>query len=454
MSDLIKLQKTAATKSLLYIDGDKTSQRNYGVYFQRSFKSFYQAFDGEEGLIKFREYQPDVVILNLELDKIDAIELISEITDINEDIIMISVSQECDNYELLQTLDMGLSKMLLKPVGFAKLANLLISLLPPPPKPKLPPKPKKIEKTKGESPEKASPKLEKKTVQKKVEKKKVIEKPKPKLPEKTPTKSVVKKEQPKKIEPIKKKEQVKEESKKEIKKEKPKPVKTDIEICMEFVKELFDKQTLVEFINSYKGVMVLHNGTIASVGKSDFTIKVNIAQILATKTEKQILIKTVDNKYIHAQLVGIDLKNTSLKLTNPRILEYKQRDKEYARILADKSFKASIYYKKKHVDFDVSYISFKSAVLITKDLEIDIKPNSVIDITLGFDISGPNAMIKDKKFTKAFAKCEVIRVDEKVGERHIVVLLEVSKAGERTLKKYLLERESEIIYEFKSRIRR
>ena len=455
MSDLIKLQKIASERSILYIDGDKALQKNYSIYFKKAFKNFYQAFDGEEGLLVFKKHKPEVVILNLELEKLDAIELISEITDIKEDIILISISEVCENYDLLQTLDMGLSKTLLKPVGFAKIANLLISLLPPPPKPKVVQKPKVIEK----------PTPIKKPVVKKIEEKEVIEK------SQTLIKPVVKKEEIKKAEPIKKKESIKplkEEVilvkkevlkkeklvEKEVKKVEPGPIKTDIEICMELIRDLEVNQTLVEFINSYKGVMVLHNGVIASTAKEDFTIKVNIAQILATKTEKQILIKTQKNQYIHAQLAGIDLQNTTIKLAKPRILEYKQRDKEFARILADKSFKASIYYKKKHIDFDVSYISFRSAVLVTKNLDIDIKPNSVIDITLGFNISGPNAMIKDKKFIKVFAKCEVIRVDEKIGQRHIVVLLEVSKAGERTLQKYLLERESEIIYEFKSRIRK
>lgn len=432
MSDLIKLQKSAATKTLLYIDGDKTTQNNYGIYFQKSFKNFFQAFDGQEGFDQFLEHKPDVVILNLALDKMDAIELISEIQEGNENIIIIVISDECENYDLLQTLDMGLDKILLKPVGFAKIAHLLISLLPPPIKPKPTEKREPIVKQVLEKAPIETPKIDinKKenigVVKQVLQTEKVIEKPLPKQEKKV----IVKKEQ------------------------KPIVKKTDAEISFEIIEELAAKKTLVEFINSYKGIMVLHDGTITNVNKESFEIKVNIAQILAAKSEKQILIKTQDNKYIHAQLVGIDLKNTMLKLIKPRLLEYKQRNKEYSRIMADNSFKASIYFKKKHIDFKVSYISFHSAVLLTDNVEIDLKSGDIIDITLGFDISGPNAMIRDKKFTKVFAKCEVLRVDQKIDQQQIVIQLNVNKAGERTLKKYLSERESELIYEFKSRIRR
>jgi len=447
MSDLVKLQKIASVRSLLYIDGDKATQKNYSIYLKKAFQNFYQAYDGQEGLSLFEKHKPEVVILNLELDKMDAVELISEITDINEDVIMIAVSQECENYDLLQTLDMGLAKNLLKPIGFAKIAHLLISLLPPPPKPKLPEKSKFPEKPKPVEKKievKSKPKVEKlKTVVKKEVPKQVVKQTQKKEEVKP---KVVKKQKPIKADTVKK--QV-------LKKVVEKPsIKTDLEICLDLIKELYNKQTSLEFINSYKGVMVLHDGVIKKIQGKSFFIKVNIAQALAAKSEKQVMVKTIDNKYIHAQLKGIDLKTTTLEFINPRILKYKQRNKEYARIMADKSFKASMYYKKKHIDFAVSYISFHSAVLLTENVDIDIKPGAMIDITFGFDISGPNAMIKDKKFTKVFAKCEVIRVDEHKSENQIIILFNVSKAGERTLKKYLLERESEIIYEFKSRIRR
>ena len=391
MSDLIKLQSIASTRSLLYIDGDKTTQRSYSVHFKKAFKNFYQAFDGEEGLALFEKHKPDVVILNLELDKKDAVELISEITDINKNVIIVAITQECKNYDLLQTLDMGLAKTLLKPVEFTQIAHLLISLLP-----STPSKPKP-----------ATEQVENRLETKKMETpKKVVAKPR---------------------------------------------VKTDLELCLDLIKQLQQKQTLIEFINSYKGVMVLHSGVIEKVQGNSFYVKVNIAQALAAKSEKQILIKTIDNKYIHAQLLGVNLKTTTLEFVNPRILQYKQRGKEYSRIMADKSFKASIYYNKKHIDFAASYISFHSVVLFTQDKDIDIKVGAITDITLGFDISGPNAIIKDKKFTKVFAKCEVIRVEEKKDGYQIVVLLNVSKAGERTLKKYLTDLESEITYEFQSR---
>ncbi len=432
MSDLIKLQRVAANKSLLYIESDRVLHKNYGIYFQKSFKNFYQAFDGVEGFEMYQKFRPDVVILNLELEKKDAIELIADIQEIHENVTLISISDECENYDLLQTLDMGLDKMLLKPVGFAQIAYILTALLPPPPPP--PPKPELPKKDASINKEEIS------------KKEKIIS-----IPKKEISQKVSHEEKEEKKEPSLEKSQMPVKTKKDI--QEP-IVKSESEICFELLQKLSKQNTLVEFINSYKGIMVLHDGVIGEVQKESFTIKVNITQIMAAKSEKQILIKTPDDKYINARLEGIDLKSTSLQLVNPKILQYKQRDKDHARILADKSFKASIYFHKKLVDFEVSYISFKSAVLICERRNSDFKVGDKMDITLGFDISGPSAMIRDKKFTKIFAKCEVLRIDEKRDYKKVVVLLDVNKAGERTLKKYLTERESEIIYEFKSRVRR
>jgi hypothetical protein len=183
-------------------------------------------------------------------------------------------------------------------------------------------------------------------------------------------------------------------------------------------------------------------------------IQASATQIIAAKFERYVVLKTEQNQYIHATLKQLDIKSGSLILSSPYFLEYKQRDKNYNRFKTDSSCKASVYLEKHRVDFFVDYLSFRSAELVTTNTNLPFKVEDQFDLTLGFDLGGPNKMILDKKFTKIFAKCEVIRIDRQGANLKVVVLMQVNKADERTLQRYLQQREDEITSEFKSIIRR
>ncbi len=434
MSSLVELQKVGADKEILYIESDEKLQKSFGVYLQKTFKKLHLAMNGEDGFEKFQKYKPSVVLMELDLDGKDPIEFIDDIQSLRSDVVIITISEKSDDYELLQTLDMGLAKMLLKPVQFQNLASILIGLLPPaiikkPPVVKTTPT---LKKTVVKQEIKKEP--IKKPVAKKVEKKEV-EAPK-KQTLQTPKKVIEKKAEP-------------------AKKEEPKVVpKTPQKFCFEFIETLMEKKALVEFFNSYKGVSVQNFGEIVSVYEDYFEVKVGLTQIIAAKYESFVILRTEENKYIYAVLEQINLKNGSLKLTQPRFLDYKQRDKNYNRFKADKSCKASIYMQKKLVEFSVEYLSFKSAELITSNKEVSLKKGDSFDLTLGFDLGAPNKMIKEKKFVKVFAQCEILRIDEQESFNKVVVILHVKKAGETSLLRYINQREEEIMYEFKRIIHR
>ena len=444
MSDLVQLQKVGSDKEILYIENDEKLQKSFGIYLQKTFKKFHQAYDAEDGLAKFQKHKPKVVIMELNLGGKDPIELIDDIQALNPDTLIITLSDQNDDYELLQTLDMGLAKMLLKPTTFAQVATTLIDLLPVAVQPKVETKQVSSLKKKTD-PIKIEPKQQNKQ---EVPKKQTVSLP-------TTQKSI----EPKKEAKVEEKKIQKELKNDEPpKKELPKVVmqkeKTPKELCQEEIKKISEKKELVEFLNTYKGISIRNHGEIIHCSDDLFEIQVGLTQIIAVKYEKYTILKTTSNKYIYASLHQINLKNGSLLLKEARFLDYKQRDKDHNRFRADKSCKASIFLQKKRVDFSVEYLSFKSAELITENENINFKRGDQFDVTLGFDLSGPNSMIKEKKFVKVFAKAEVIRVDTVQGRKKIVVLLQVNKAGESSLLRYIDQREEEISYEFKTIIRR
>jgi hypothetical protein len=160
------------------------------------------------------------------------------------------------------------------------------------------------------------------------------------------------------------------------------------------------------------------------------------------------------NKYIFANIINIDLKNNRLQLIKPKYINYQQRDTSVLRLTADKSFKATMFFDKTHIDFKAKQISSKYVLLITDALELDVKSNMQLDLTLGFDIDSPSSLIKDKKFTKTFAKGTVLRVDKTSSGLQIAMEIEVQKSGQSNYLKYLKQREQETIEELKKIIKR
>lgn len=412
MSDLNKLRDKASQKTILYIDSDKALQKNFGIYLNKTFKSLYQAYDGLDGLKQFKAKKPDIIVTDLELDNLDAIEMIVDIQDCSDDVIIITVSKSCENYDLLQTLDMGLDAMILKPISFAQLIIKMLEILPEPPKPKIIPK-KEIQKPKS--------------VEKKVEKE--IEKP------------------------VEKKPEVKTIITKEVKKETIK-TKEPIQSCIDDIKKLITNKSEVVFINAYKGITIQNKGELLNCIANTLKVKATIPQLIALKYEKHTVIEVnKSNSYILADLVNIDLKTSMATLQSPRYIEYKERDKLSSRILSDKSFKASIYHNNIHIDFTTTFISYGSAVFYIKELDFSMQVGTTFDVTLGFELNSPSSMIKEKKFTKIFSKGKVLRIDSLSHGMNIVVALDIQKSGQSTFRKYLQQREMEIIHELKKRLR-
>jgi CheY-like chemotaxis protein len=459
MSSLEKIKELASDKRLLYIESDKTLQKNFGIYLQKLFKNFYQAYDGEEGFELFLKMKPDVVLMDLQLEKKDSIELIADIKDINEDVIILTLSTDDENYNILQSLDMGLSGMLLKPTSFSQLVEKFIPILPPvkkvvPPKVEKPkitaapiaPRPKPVEvKPVMQKPAEQKPVMQKPVMQKPVEQKII----KPKVQEPIKEKIV---EKPKVV--IQKEEPIKEPVKKKLE---PEP-KIEIKIpktCMEDIQEFVKNEEIILLISTYKGITIQNQGEFIDCDENSFKIKASTAQIVAAKQEKHILLKIENkNKYIFANIINIDLKNNRLQLVKPSYINYQRRDPSLLRLTADSSFKATMFFNNMHIDFKAKQLSSQYVLLTTDTLELDIKSNMQLDLTFGFDIGSPSVLIKEKKFTKTFAKGKVIRVDKTSSGLNIAMSIDVQKSGQSNFTKYLKQRENETIEELKKIIKR
>jgi hypothetical protein len=230
------------------------------------------------------------------------------------------------------------------------------------------------------------------------------------------------------------------------------PKKTQISYdrkCFEDLETILNKKT--PFINNYKGILLQNDEKVIVVNENSFLVKVSKVQLLAIRYQKYTIIKC-GSRYIFAYLVKVN-NNNVLELANPRYIEYKQRDSVHKRITVDKSFKIGLYYNNEHLDLQPLEISFVSIAMYMKNNTMLFKPDSTIDLTLGFDLDGPGSLVHEKKFTKIFSKATIIRVDKYKDGLKIVAMLDVKKSGVNIFSKYLSQREIEIIKEIKNRIK-
>ncbi|WP_228135424.1 response regulator transcription factor [Halarcobacter anaerophilus] len=79
------------------------------------FFSFTIANNGEEGLEKYKKINPDIIITDIMMPKLDGLEMTKMIREQNETIPIIVLSAFSDKEKLLKAIDIGITKYFIKP---------------------------------------------------------------------------------------------------------------------------------------------------------------------------------------------------------------------------------------------------------------------------------------------------------------------------------------------------
>ena len=103
--------------SVLYIEDEKEIREDYIRYLQKYFFNVYSASDGEEGLILYKKYKPNILIVDLNLPVLSGIDVIKEIRKIDYTIKIIVLTAYMDSNYLIQLIDLKLTKYLNKPIS-------------------------------------------------------------------------------------------------------------------------------------------------------------------------------------------------------------------------------------------------------------------------------------------------------------------------------------------------
>lgn len=110
---------------VLYVEDDNTHREQLGMFIKRRVGKLYLAASGEEGLEKFQEYKPDLIIADLKMPGMNGIEMTREIrkVDINSSVIVTTAFSDVET--ILQSVDAGIDKYVVKPINTNELIEAM-----------------------------------------------------------------------------------------------------------------------------------------------------------------------------------------------------------------------------------------------------------------------------------------------------------------------------------------
>ncbi len=112
-NDLLKYIKEC---KILYVEDDISAQEEIAFFLEKRAKELFIASNGEEGLELFKKYRPDIVITDIQMPKLNGLEMASAIKEIDPEIPVIVTTAFTDSNYLFKAIEIEISDYLPKPV--------------------------------------------------------------------------------------------------------------------------------------------------------------------------------------------------------------------------------------------------------------------------------------------------------------------------------------------------
>jgi len=115
-------------KTLLYVEDELEVLENISELLKNYFGKIYSATDGEQGYELFLEHKIDILLVDIELPKMNGIELINKIREHYIDIYVVVISAYTKTDYLLECIECKIDKYIVKPFTSKKINELLEKL--------------------------------------------------------------------------------------------------------------------------------------------------------------------------------------------------------------------------------------------------------------------------------------------------------------------------------------
>lgn len=125
MYSIKKLHEYSSLLNVLYVEDDNTLREDIFCLLSPLFKSVDLAVDGEDGLDKYNDTVYDLIITDINMPKMNGIEMIKNIREINPEQKIISITAHNEENILISIIKAGVNSFILKPIVKDDLVNTL-----------------------------------------------------------------------------------------------------------------------------------------------------------------------------------------------------------------------------------------------------------------------------------------------------------------------------------------
>ncbi len=110
---------------LLFVEDDAAIQEATKIHLKKYVSELIIASNGQEGLEFYKSKSPDVIMSDIEMPKLDGLDMSKEIRKLDEEIPIIIMSAFSDSSYLLKSIEVGITVFLIKPIEIKKMASAL-----------------------------------------------------------------------------------------------------------------------------------------------------------------------------------------------------------------------------------------------------------------------------------------------------------------------------------------
>jgi DNA-binding response OmpR family regulator len=114
---------------ILYIDDETLIRENAIEYLSFYCNNVYGAIDGISGFEAYEEFKPDIIISDIRMPKLNGIEMVKKIRQNDKKTKIILATAFLETSYLLEAIELGLIKYLIKPITVDKLLPVLESCI-------------------------------------------------------------------------------------------------------------------------------------------------------------------------------------------------------------------------------------------------------------------------------------------------------------------------------------
>ncbi|NWF66880.1 MAG: EAL domain-containing protein [Campylobacterales bacterium] len=125
MEQLNSIIESSKKYTVLYVEDQEDVRLHTVVIFKHFFKEVFVAVDGVDGLKKYKENKPDIVITDIMMPRKNGLELINDIKAIDISQVILVVSAYNDSHYLIKAIENSVDGYILKPLNTQHLLNTL-----------------------------------------------------------------------------------------------------------------------------------------------------------------------------------------------------------------------------------------------------------------------------------------------------------------------------------------